>query len=86
MDWLATILILLTYVCLLTRSDFRLPVTETLDGFCECSMWNPASKSTVLGKMYCSPNFICFASKVILEDTAVTVLLVRSEGSLPVVV
>ncbi len=46
------------------RSQFRLPASENLDGFCECSMWNPSSKAAILGKMYCSPNYISFASKV----------------------
>ena len=50
------------------RSQFRLPASEVLDGFCECSMWNPSSKTTILGKMYCSPNYICFASKVSYMD------------------
>ncbi len=48
----------------LSRSTFRLPETEGLDGYCECTMWNPASKAPILGKLYCSPNYICFSSKV----------------------
>ena len=42
-------------------------------------MWNPASKSPILGKLYCSPNYICFASKVscrviLIDKTLNTVL------------
>lgn len=47
------------------RSEFRLPASETLDGYCECSIWNPSSKSTILGKMFCSHNYICFSSKIV---------------------
>ena len=43
---------------------FRLPVSEPLDGLCECTMWNPASKSLIFGKLFCSPDYLCFNSKV----------------------
>ena len=59
------------FVCLFVhpfcRSQFRLPASETLDGYCECSMWNPSSKSIIMGKMYCSESYICFSSKVCMQ-------------------
>lgn len=41
-------------------------------------MWNPASKSPILGKLYCSPNYICFASKVVRNQYATVSTCVKS--------
>ena len=46
------------------RLMFRLPCDEMLDGYTECALSCPSLKMDVLGKMYISPNYICFASKV----------------------
>jgi hypothetical protein len=47
------------------RSFFRLPSSEILDGLCESTIWNPAVKSPILGQLYCSPNYLCFSSKIL---------------------
>ncbi|XP_077527429.1 TBC1 domain family member 8/9 isoform X2 [Haemaphysalis longicornis] len=46
------------------RAMFRLPTEERLDGSLECSLWTPYNKQTVRGKLYLSPNYICFESRV----------------------
>ena len=46
------------------RLMFRLPCDEMLDGYTECAFSCPSLKMDVLGKMYISPHYICFASKV----------------------
>ncbi|EDO49828.1 predicted protein [Nematostella vectensis] len=46
------------------RNLFRLPVEEKLDGHCECTLWSPHNKAHVWGTLYCSPNFLCFNSKI----------------------
>ncbi|XP_062503844.1 TBC1 domain family member 9-like isoform X2 [Corticium candelabrum] len=48
----------------LYRAQFALPQGERLHGFCDCTLWTPFAKAHVLGKFYCSPNYICFASKI----------------------
>ena len=50
--------------CVSSRNLFRLPIEEKLDGHCECSLWSPHEKAHVLGTLYCSPNYLCFNSKV----------------------
>ncbi|XP_077490901.1 TBC1 domain family member 8/9 [Amblyomma americanum] len=46
------------------RTTFRLPLDERLDGSMECCLWTPYNKHTVRGKLYLSPNYICFESRV----------------------
>lgn len=46
------------------RNLFRLPVEEKLDGHCECTLWSPHEKCHEWGTLYCSPNYLCFNSKV----------------------
>ena len=46
------------------RLMFRLPCDEMLDGYTECALSCPSLKMDVLGKMYISPHYICFASRV----------------------
>lgn len=48
----------------LHRMRFRLPNDEELEGSFDCMMWLPWSKSSALGKLYCSANYLCFATKV----------------------
>ena len=50
--------------CLIFRNLFRLPVEEKLDGHCECTLWSPHEKAHEWGTLYCSPNYLCFSSKV----------------------
>lgn len=46
------------------RTTFRLPLDERLDGTLDCSLWTPYNKQAVRGKLYLSPNYICFESRV----------------------
>ncbi|KAL1479699.1 hypothetical protein MTO96_034805 [Rhipicephalus appendiculatus] len=46
------------------RTTFRLPLDERLDGSLECCLWTPYNKQAVRGKLYLSPNYICFESRV----------------------
>ena len=46
------------------RLAFRLPGHEKLDGDAECMLWTPYNKAHVWGRMYISPNYICFTSRV----------------------
>ncbi|KAK8781301.1 hypothetical protein V5799_017357 [Amblyomma americanum] len=46
------------------RTTFRLPLDERLDGSMECCLWTPYNKHTVRGKLYLSPNYICFESRL----------------------
>lgn len=50
--------------CFTFRNLFRLPVEEKLDGHCECTLWSPHEKAHEWGTLYCSPNYLCFSSKV----------------------
>ncbi|XP_072120207.1 TBC1 domain family member 9B-like isoform X1 [Mobula birostris] len=45
------------------RSTFRLPRDERLDGHTECTLWTPFNKMHIMGQMFVSNNYICFASK-----------------------
>ncbi|XP_063685147.1 TBC1 domain family member 9-like isoform X2 [Bolinopsis microptera] len=42
---------------------FNLPLWERLDGFVNCNLWFPYTKSDVPGRLYCSPSYLCFISK-----------------------
>lgn len=46
------------------RSTFRLPSSEKLDGTLPCTLWTPYNKQHVWGRMYLSPNYLCFESRV----------------------
>lgn len=46
------------------RTTFRLPLEERLDGTLDCSLWTPYNKQSVRGKLYLSPNYFCFESRV----------------------
>lgn len=46
------------------RTTFCLPLDERLDGSLECCLWTPYNKQAVRGKLYLSPNYICFESRV----------------------
>ena len=46
------------------RSTFRLPSSEKLDGTLPCTLWTPYNKQHAWGKMYLSPNYLCFESRV----------------------
>ena len=57
------------YIDAKTKSEiyckrFNLPYWERLDGFVNCNLWFPYTKSDISGRLYCSPNFLCFISKV----------------------
>ncbi|XP_059506547.1 TBC1 domain family member 9B-like isoform X1 [Stegostoma tigrinum] len=45
------------------RSMFQLPKDERLDGHTECTLWTPFNKMHIMGQMFVSNNYICFASK-----------------------
>ncbi|KAM6474578.1 TBC1 domain family member 9B isoform 2-T2 [Liasis olivaceus] len=45
------------------RATFRLPKDERLDGHTDCTLWTPFNKIHILGQMFVSNNYICFASK-----------------------
>ncbi|XP_066572781.1 TBC1 domain family member 9B isoform X2 [Amia ocellicauda] len=45
------------------RATFRLTQDEKLDGHTDCTLWTPFSKMHVVGQMFVSNNYICFASK-----------------------
>ncbi|XP_064423030.1 TBC1 domain family member 9B isoform X2 [Latimeria chalumnae] len=45
------------------RATFRLPKDERLDGHTDCTLWIPYSKMHIMGRMFVSNNYICFASK-----------------------
>ncbi|XP_041049022.1 TBC1 domain family member 9B-like isoform X2 [Carcharodon carcharias] len=45
------------------RSTFQLPKDEKLDGHTECTLWTPFNKMHIVGQMFVSNNYICFASK-----------------------
>ncbi|XP_078087923.1 TBC1 domain family member 9B isoform X2 [Mustelus asterias] len=45
------------------RSTFQLPKDERLDGHTECTLWTPFNKMHIMGQMFVSNNYICFASK-----------------------
>ncbi|KAG2456179.1 TBC9B protein, partial [Polypterus senegalus] len=45
------------------RAMFRLPQDEKLDGHTNCTLWTPFNKMHIVGQMYVSTNYICFASK-----------------------
>ncbi|XP_077182727.1 TBC1 domain family member 9B isoform X2 [Paroedura picta] len=45
------------------HATFRLPKDERLDGHTDCTLWTPFNKIHILGQMFVSNNYICFASK-----------------------
>ncbi|XP_067852059.1 TBC1 domain family member 9B-like isoform X2 [Heptranchias perlo] len=45
------------------RSTFQLPKDERLDGHTDCTLWTPFNKMHIMGQMFVSNNYICFASK-----------------------
>lgn len=60
------LLLLFNAVCFicLHRAAFNLPGYEKLDGDAECTLWTPYNKQHVIGRMYISHHYICFASRV----------------------
>ncbi|XP_014674997.1 PREDICTED: TBC1 domain family member 9-like [Priapulus caudatus] len=46
------------------RIKFKLPSTEKLHGDTECTLWTPYNKQHVWGRMFISPNYICYDSRV----------------------
>lgn len=45
------------------RGLFRLTPDERLDGHTDCTLWTPFAKMHVVGQMFVSNNYICFASR-----------------------
>ncbi|XP_017340916.2 TBC1 domain family member 9B isoform X1 [Ictalurus punctatus] len=45
------------------RALFRLTKDERLDGHTDCTLWTPFAKMHVVGQMFVSNNYICFASR-----------------------
>ncbi|KAJ8405301.1 hypothetical protein AAFF_G00322920 [Aldrovandia affinis] len=45
------------------RAMFRLTQDERLDGHTDCTLWTPFAKMHVIGQMFVSNNYICFASR-----------------------
>ncbi|XP_051506494.1 TBC1 domain family member 9B-like isoform X1 [Myxocyprinus asiaticus] len=45
------------------RMLFRLTQDERLDGHTDCTLWTPFAKMHVVGQMFVSNNYICFASR-----------------------
>ncbi|XP_019848868.1 PREDICTED: TBC1 domain family member 9B-like [Amphimedon queenslandica] len=45
-------------------SLFRLPVSEKLDGSCDCSVWSTSARTLVYGTLYVFNKYICFSSKI----------------------
>uniref|UniRef100_A0A8C1WNV3 TBC1 domain family, member 9 (with GRAM domain) n=1 Tax=Cyprinus carpio TaxID=7962 RepID=A0A8C1WNV3_CYPCA len=45
------------------RALFRLTQDERLDGHTDCTLWTPFAKMHVVGQMFVSNNYICFASR-----------------------
>uniref|UniRef100_A0A8C9TE38 TBC1 domain family member 9B n=1 Tax=Scleropages formosus TaxID=113540 RepID=A0A8C9TE38_SCLFO len=45
------------------RAMFRLTQDERLDGHTDCTLWTPFAKMHVVGQMFVSNNYICFASR-----------------------
>ncbi|KAL6474061.1 hypothetical protein MHYP_G00176220 [Metynnis hypsauchen] len=45
------------------RTLFRLTQDERLDGHTDCTLWTPFAKMHVVGQMFVSNNYICFASR-----------------------
>ncbi|XP_023698740.1 TBC1 domain family member 9B isoform X1 [Paramormyrops kingsleyae] len=45
------------------RAQFRLTADERLDGHTDCTLWTPFTKMHVIGQMFVSNNYICFASR-----------------------
>nr|CAD7263370.1 unnamed protein product [Timema shepardi] len=47
---------------------FRLPASEKLDGSTDATLWTPYNKRHVWGRMFLSQNYLCFESRVKLEE------------------
>ncbi|KAM4621446.1 TBC1 domain family member 9B isoform 2-T2 [Polymixia lowei] len=45
------------------RALFRLTQDERLDGHTDCTLWTPFAKMHVVGQLFVSNNYICFASR-----------------------
>ncbi|XP_069754067.1 TBC1 domain family member 9B-like isoform X2 [Narcine bancroftii] len=61
------------------RSTFKLPKDEKLDGHTECTLWTPFNKMHIMGQMFVSNNYICFASK---EEDACNLIIPLREVSI----
>ncbi|KAM6953554.1 TBC1 domain family member 9B [Aplochiton taeniatus] len=45
------------------RALFRLTQDERLDGHTDCTLWTPFAKMHIVGQLFVSNNYICFASR-----------------------
>ncbi|XP_056138734.1 TBC1 domain family member 9B [Lampris incognitus] len=45
------------------RALFRLTQDERLDGHTDCTLWTPFTKMHIVGQLFVSNNYICFASR-----------------------
>ena len=64
----------------LLRCLFSLPFSERLDGDTVCRLTTPYDKKRVLGTLYLSTHFVCFASRI--ERLVTMIILVQDIHSI----